>query len=135
MKRYGNLFHKITDIENIKLAHKNASKGKGKYKEVKMVNSDIDYYCNQIKEMLDNKTFKNSPYTMMKKNDKGKIREIHKLPYYPDRIIHHAIMQVLEPIWKKTLIPNTYQSIKGRGIHKTKRDMQRDIKSINLSTV
>ena len=34
MKRYGNLFDKICDIENIKLAHKNARKKKTHYKEV-----------------------------------------------------------------------------------------------------
>ena len=33
MKRYSNIFDKIVDIENIKLAHNNASKGKRKYKE------------------------------------------------------------------------------------------------------
>ena len=34
MKRYGNLFEKITDIDNIRLAHKNARKNKTKYKEI-----------------------------------------------------------------------------------------------------
>ena len=39
MKRYGNLFDKICDIDNIKLAHKNARKKKTHYKEVKEVAS------------------------------------------------------------------------------------------------
>ena len=43
MKRYGNLFEKIIDMDNLRLAHKNASKGKSKYKDVKMVNTNIDY--------------------------------------------------------------------------------------------
>ena len=110
MKRIGNLYHLIYDIENIKLAHENARKGKAHYKEVKLVDSDVDYYCNLIHEMLVNKTFVNSPYEVFTKVDKGKEREIYKLPYFPDRIVHHAILQVLEPIWKKTFINNTYQS-------------------------
>lgn len=118
MKRYGNLFNSICDIENIKLAHKNARKKKTHYKEVKQVDSDVDYYCNQIRQMLIDKTFVNSPYEIFTKKDKGKTREIYKLPYFPDRIIHHAIVQVVERIWKNTLITDTYQSIKGRGLHK-----------------
>ena len=129
MKRIGNLYHLIYDIENIKLAHENARKGKAHYKEVKLVDSDVDYYCNLIHEMLVNKTFVNSPYEVFTKVDKGKEREIYKLPYFPDRIVHHAILQVLEPIWKKTFINNTYQSIKGRGVHKAKRDLDKVIAS------
>lgn len=129
MKRYGNLFDKIASVENIQLAHKNASKGKKHYDEVKMVNSDIEYYSQEISKMLHEGRFENSKYKVFTKLDKGKEREIYKLSYYPDRIIHHAIMQVLEPIWIKTLIPDTFQSIKGRGIHKAKRRIEPVVRS------
>ena len=118
MKRHGNLWHKIVDIENIKLAHKNARKGKTHYDEVQMVDADIEVYCLEIKRLLESKEYTTSEYTVFTKNDKGKDREIYKLPYFPDRIVQHALMQVVEPIWKGTLIADTYQSIKGRGIHK-----------------
>lgn len=129
MKRYGNLYHKIYDVENIKLAHKNARKGKSHYKEVQMVDADVDAYCGKVSELLKNKEFVNGKYRTYMKSDRGKQREIHKLPYFPDRIVHHAILQVLEPIWKKTLIDNTYQSIKGRGIHKAKKKLEPTIRS------
>lgn len=106
------------DMENIKRAHINARKGKAHYKEVQMVNAEEEYYLLKIQDMLKNKTFTNSEYEMFVKNDSGKQREIYKLPYFPDRIIHHCIVQVLEPIWMKTLIADTYSSLKGRGIHK-----------------
>ena len=124
MKRVGNLYDKIYDIDNIREAHKNARKRKHHYKEVKEVDADVDKYCYEIQAMLRDKTFVNGQYEVFKKVEKGKEREIYKLPYFPDRIIHHAIMQVLEPIWKKTLIADTYQSIKGRGIHKAKNKIQ-----------
>jgi len=118
MKRYGYLYEKIYDIENIKLAHKNARKGKTHYGEVKMVDKNPYKYFNKIHKMLKNKTYKNSKYeVILRKMDGGKIREIYKLPYFPDRIIHHAIMQITEPIWRKTLIRDTYSSLEGRGIH------------------
>lgn len=118
MKRFGNLFERIIDIDNIKLAHKNARKGKTHYTEVKMVDADVEKYCLQIKEQLGAKTFTTSEYERFIKHDKGKTREIYKLPYFPDRIVQHALMQIVEPIWRGTLIADTYQSIKGRGIHK-----------------
>lgn len=118
MKRYGNLYPKIWDLDNIKLAHKNARKGKMHYQEVQMVNADEERYVLLIQNMLKNKTFKNSKYEIFIKNDSGKEREIYKLPYFPDRIIHHCIMQVLEPIWVKTLITDTYSSLKDRGIRR-----------------
>ena len=118
MKRYGNMYPKIWDMENIKLAHKNARKGKLHYQEVQMVNGNEEYYLSQIQDMLKNKTFKNSEYEIFIKKDSGKERQIYKLPYFPDRIIHHSIMQILEPLWVNTLIADTYSSLKDRGIHK-----------------
>ena len=125
MKRINYLFPKIKDKENLRLAHKNARKGKTHYTEVKEVDAELDRYINEMSEMLDNMTYVPSEYTMFKKMDKGKEREIYKLPYFPDRIIHHAILQVLEPVWKKVLVNQTYQSIKGRGTQKCKRDLEK----------
>ena len=130
MKRFGNLFHKIYDLDNIKLAHKNARKGKAHYTEVKMVDEELDKYALEIQSILKNKTFKNSDYVIFNKLDKGKVREIYKLPYFPDRIIHHCIMQVLEPIWHKVLIKDTFQSIKGRGIHKAQKRIEPIIRNV-----
>jgi len=118
MKRYGNLYPQIYDLDNIREAHKNAKNGKTHYREVKMVDKNPERYFKRIHYMLKNKTFHNSRYKIFNRFDSGKIREIYKLPYFPDRIIHHCIMQVVEPIWINTLIPNTFACIKGRGIHK-----------------
>lgn len=104
-------------MENIALAHKNARRGKLHYKEVKAIDKSPTEYFKQIQDMIKNKTFQNSEYERFVVL-KGKRREISKLPYFPDRIIHHCIMQVVGPIWMKTLISDTFSCIKGRGIHK-----------------
>lgn len=117
MKRFGNLFQRITDIDNLHVAHINARKGKGHYREVKMVNSDPDTYILGIREMLLDKTFTTSEYQSMEVFE-PKRRTIHKLPYYPDRIVHHAIMQVIQPIWDRVFIRDLYSAIPGRGLHK-----------------
>jgi len=117
MKRYGNLYPKIYDMENIKEAHDSARKGKAHYHEVRKINADPDKYLGRIQTMLKNKTFKNSPYRVFIKTGLKKTRTIHKLPYFPDRIIHHCIVQVLEPLWIPWLIKDTLACLKGRGIH------------------
>jgi len=130
MKRFGNLYKEIYDISNIKLAHHNASKGKKYYDEVKVVDANLEYHINKIHDMLINKTFKNSKYYVFKRDFDGKEREIFKLPYFPDRIIHHCIMQITEKIWKRSLIRDTYSSIKGRGLHDGVRRIKTALKDI-----
>lgn len=118
MKRYGNLYCKIYDMDNLRLAHKNARKDKLFYKEVQMVDADPDYYLGIIQDMLINKTYKVSEYDVSTINDKGKERELMKLPYFPDRIIQWAIMLQVEDIFMKTFCTHTCASMKDRGIRK-----------------
>lgn len=132
MKRYGNLYEKICDLDNLKLAHKNAQKGKGWYKEVKEININPEYYLKKLQDMLLNKTYRTSEYETFIKHDTGKDRKIYKLPYYPDRIAQWAILQVIEPILIKNFIPDTFSAIPGRGIHKAlhrvEKAVQTDVK-------
>ena len=127
MKRIGNLYSKICGMENLKLAHQNARKGKGWYQEVKMVDEDPEKYLGQLQEMLLNKTYNTSDYVTFIKHDSGKDREIFKLPYFPDRICQWAILQVIEPYLIKNLIKNTYSAIPGRGIHLALHDIDQAI--------
>ncbi len=115
-KRYNNLFEKIVDIENLRLAHQNARKGKTYYSHVQLVDNNQEYYLHELRESLINHTFTTSKYTT-KEIYEPKQRTIFKLPYYPDRIIHHAIMNILQPIWNKTFIYDLYSAIPGKGLH------------------
>lgn len=117
MKRFNNIFDKITEMDNLILAHRNARRDKSYYKEVKMVDSDPEYYLKQIQQMLVDGTYNVSNYKISTINDKGKERIIMKLPYYPDRIIQWALMLQIEQIFLKTFCNHTCASIKGRGIH------------------
>jgi len=119
LKRYGHLFEKIYDFDNLKLAHKKARKDKLFYKEVKVIDKDEDYYLMQIQNMLLCKTYevKSTDYKPFTKMDKGKEREIYKLDYFPHRIIQHALMNVVEHIFFVNFVDNTFASIHGRGIH------------------
>jgi len=116
MKRYGNLFGRIIDIDNIALAHKNAKKGKSHYAEVQEVEKEPERYIKEIHDMLANKTFTTSKYKT-KVIYEPKKRIIYKLPYFPDRIVHHAVMNIIQPIWDKVFIYDLYSAIPGKGLH------------------
>ncbi|HRD26190.1 MAG TPA: hypothetical protein PLA39_07960, partial [Methanoculleus sp.] len=103
MKRRGNLFSSMVSLENLRRAHQNARRGKTHYYAVKLVDADPDYYLRELQEELVSGTFATSPYTT-KVIYEPKQRTIYKLPYYPDRIIHHAVMQVMQPIWDRQFI-------------------------------
>ena len=134
MKRSNNLYDKIWNLDNIRLAHKKASKGKSKYSEVKKLNKDPEFHLSHLSILLKDSRFKNSRYIIFERKCGNKMREIHKLPYYPDRIVHHAIMNVLEPIWRKTFINHTYSSIKGRGIHRAVIKLKHILKTDKIDT-
>lgn len=134
MKRYGNLYKKIYDLDNLSLAHKNAKKGKGWYKEVKMVDADEEYYLKLLQEMLINKTYNTSEYEIFIKKDGEKEREIYKLPYFPDRICQWAILQVIEPILINNFTKDTYSAIPGRGIHQALKKLKAAIQNDVLGT-
>lgn len=120
-KRIGNLYPKIIDIDNIKLAHKNAKKDKSFYSAVIKTDKNLDERANKISEMLKNHTYKVSPYKTSVIQDKNKKRILFKLPYYPDRIIQWAIMLQIEPIFRSTMTDFTCASIPGRGIHQASK--------------
>lgn len=46
-------------------------------------------------------------------------------PFFPDRIVHHCIINVLGQFWSSLFISNTYACIKGRGIHKCMEDVHK----------
>ena len=73
-----------------------------------------------LREALLKGTFKTSEYSTFTIYE-PKERLIYRLPYYPDRILHHAIMNVLEPIWLSVFTADTYSCIKNRGSTRGRR--------------
>lgn len=117
MKRYGNLYKKICTKENLIMAHKMARKDKGLYSAVKDVDENLEERIQQIQDMLINKTYQVGNYNIGIIEDKGKKRILHKLPYFPDRIIQWAILLQTEKIFLSAFTNFTCASLKDRGIH------------------
>lgn len=128
MKRHKNLYNNIISIENLKLADEKARKGKSKQYGVKKHLENVDENIINLNSLLLNKNFTTSQYNIFKIFE-GKEREIFQLPYYPDRIIHHSIMNVLEPIFVSVFTADTYSCIKGRGVHSASYKLRNILKN------
>lgn len=117
VRKYNNLWDKIISIDNLELAFQRAKKGKTSYRAVKKFEENKEQNLKLIQESLINKTFKTSKY-FSKTIYEPKERIIYILPFYPDRIVQHALINVLEPIFVNMFIKDSYACIKDRGLHK-----------------
>lgn len=117
MKRYGALYGKICEMDNLRLALDKAVKGKTWQRQVREVLEDRDGKLKEVQEMLADHTFHTAEYKH-KFVYEPKKREIFILPFFPDRIVHHAIMNVLEPLWDSFFIKDSFACRKGKGQHK-----------------
>ncbi len=119
IKRYGNIYENVYNINNVLLAHKNARRDKLFYEDVRMVDNNLNYYMPYISDILKYKRYMLFPsdYTLIEKNDKGKMRKIYKLDYLPHRIIQWALMLQIQDILLNSFIDYTFASIPNRGIH------------------
>jgi retron-type reverse transcriptase len=127
MKRIGNLFERIASLENLQLADERARKGKLRQYGVRMHDLRRDDNLAILREQLLAGTFRTSDYTTFKVYE-PKEREVFRLPYFPDRIAHHAIMNVLETIFMAHFTADTYSCVKGRGIHGAFRAVRRALR-------
>jgi len=131
MKRIGNLYGKIVSLENLRHADEQARKGKMRSYGVKRHDNNRDANIYKLQNLLEEGAYKTSKYHIFSMvTDAGKKRTIYRLPYYPDRIVHHAIMNVMEPIWTNIFTRDTYSCIKGKGIHGVFKKLKSDLKDI-----
>ena len=133
MKRLKNLYDRIISIENLELGDVLARKGKSDNKHVLEHDKNREENILKLHHALKNKTYTTSKYNTFKIYE-PKERLIFSLNYYPDRIVHHALMNVLEPIFVKTFTVNTYSCIKGRGIHRAVDNLKNALKDVDNTT-
>ena len=129
MKRRDHLYEKIYSIDNLNLAQQNARKGKAHQYGVKAFDKNPEANILELHDILQKRTYQTSAYKTFTIYE-PKERLIFCLPFYPDRIAHHAIMNILEPIFTATFTADTYSCIKGKGIHGFHQAMKTTLKDI-----
>lgn len=118
MKRIGNIYEKIIDLNNIELAIAKAAIGKGYRKSVEKILDSPTYYALQIQQLLKAKKYNPSPYIEMKIRDGAnrKERTIFKPHFYPDQVIHWALILQIESLLMRGMYEFCCASVKNRGI-------------------
>ena len=114
MKRKTGFWEEICTPENIAKAYHKCTLGKGFYREIKEIGTNHIYYEDEVLRLLKNEEYTPSPYRI-KIIHEPKERTIYATSVFPDRMVHHAIMNVLEPFWAKLMQDNSFACIKGRG--------------------
>lgn len=132
-KKIKNVYPLIYSPENLIRSQYTAQKWKKMRNEVQAFNEEINSNIAQLYEILSEKTYVPGKYRT-KTIFEPKERNIMIAPFFPDRIIHHCVINVLAPHWYHIFISNTYACIKGRGIHKCMEDLHRDLMSDKAGT-
>lgn len=129
MRRIGNIYDRITSLRNLYVADEKARKGKSSQYGVQVHERNKEGNLLVLQDLLVSKAYRTSPYDIFTIYE-PKERLVYRLPYYPDRITHHAIMNVLEPILVQAFTRDTYACVKTRGIHSLLRRLTNDLKDI-----
>ncbi|MEA5537033.1 reverse transcriptase/maturase family protein [Crocosphaera sp. XPORK-15E] len=116
MKRFGNIFPKIIEFENLLEASKKAQKGKRFRDSVLEFNENLEGNLLKLQNKLKTQTYKPGDYHTFRIYD-PKPRLISAAPYR-DRVVHHALCNVIVPLIEKSFIPDSYANRKGYGTHR-----------------
>jgi RNA-directed DNA polymerase len=122
LKRYGNLFDKVVSFDNLLLASKKAFRGKKDNTRVARFYFDMEKELLYIQKELQNRTYTPRPLRTFRIRE-PKIREIAASDFR-DRVVHHAICNVIEPIFERSFIHYSYACRPGKGTHRAVRQAQ-----------
>jgi RNA-directed DNA polymerase len=115
MKRYGNLWESLISFENLYRAARNARRGKRNKSPVEAFEFHLEGNLVELRESLRNRTYRPGPFRTFTVTD-PKPRLISAAPYR-DRVLHHALCNVLEPVFERSFIFDSYACRRGKGSH------------------
>lgn len=115
MKRAGFLFDQITSFENLYLASRLACRGKRFRADVSAFHFDLERHLILLQEELCRETYRPGSYSTFWIRD-PKRRLISAAPYR-DRIVHHAICLIVEPILNRSFVFDSYANRRDKGTH------------------
>ena len=129
-KTYKNLYKEICSYENLYEAYLKArKKGKLGRRNVLKFTYNLERNLFRIKEELENQTYKPGEYREFYVNDPKK-RLIKAVPF-KDRVVHHALCNVIEPIFDKGFIHDSYACREDKGTHAGVDRLQNFIRAYN----
>jgi hypothetical protein len=115
MKRHGYLLPEILQWDNLLLAYCKAARGLTKKCAANRYSQNLDENLRILRNGLEDGSFAFGDYHSFQVRD-PKCRTIHA-PSFPERVAHHAIFNLCEPLLERILIDDSYACRKGRGTH------------------
>ncbi len=121
-KQHSDLFNKIITFDNIYYAYKKAAKGKRSKPAVVEFEWCLESELLQLQQELSEQNYQPGPYHSFYIND-PKRRLVSAAPFR-DRVVHHALCRIIEPLFEKTFIATSYANRVGKGNHSALKQSQ-----------
>ncbi|MDH3503544.1 MAG: Retron-type reverse transcriptase [Nitrospirota bacterium] len=115
MKRLGDLWPQLVSFENLLAAYRKARLGKGRRPGVAEFSLHLESELLRLQRELLDGTYRPGEYRLFTIYDR-KPRVIAAAPFR-DRVVHHAVMKVIEPSLDRTFIADSYACRRGKGVH------------------
>jgi retron-type reverse transcriptase len=122
MKRHGHLWAELISFGNLLRAARKAQRGKRQRPNVSRFHFELERELWRLHEELASHTYRPGPYRTFLLHV-PKPRLISAAPYR-DRVVHHALCNVLEPIFERSFLPDSYACRRGKGSHAAVRRCQ-----------
>lgn len=122
-----NLFDQITDFNNFYAAYKAAAAGKHDRAEILRHDLHAEKILWRLRRQLRDGSYRHGKYRSFKVYD-PKQRDVAAAPF-SDRIVHHAIVRVIEPLFERGFIYDSYACRRGKGTHKAVLRLQHFLRS------
>jgi retron-type reverse transcriptase len=116
MKRHKDLFAQICAYDNLLLARRKAERGKRFKPTVTPFLFRLEPELARLQEELASKRYQPGGYRTFIVRD-PKERQISAAPFR-DRVVHHALCNIIEPIFERTFIRDSFANQKGKGTHR-----------------
>ncbi|MGC1377487.1 MAG: reverse transcriptase domain-containing protein [Anaerolineales bacterium] len=116
MKTYRHLYPQVWDFENLYLAYRKARKGKRGKAYVAAYERRQEEELLALQTELREKSYTPGPYASFYIHE-PKRRLISAAPFR-DRVAHHALCRVLEPVWEPRFVETSYANRVGKGTHR-----------------
>jgi hypothetical protein len=122
VKRRADLFAPLVSWPNLVRAARNARAGKARRPVVERFEFRREWELLDLQRQLDAGTYRPGPFRTHR-IARPKPRLISAAPYR-DRVVHHAIMNVLAPVLDRQFRPESYACRAGKGTHAASRRLQ-----------
>lgn len=115
MKSYKNLHPQVCSLGNVVAAARSAMQGKMSATATARFHARWETHAVRLHEELTADTWRPGPYTYFDIHE-PKLRRVATAPFR-DRVVHHALVRVLEPLFEKKFIEDSFACRKGKGTH------------------